>query len=341
MYHALILGLDARMAVYTQLEFGEIAALVAPLELGRLVAVHGVAAGVENTTYFLDFVDDHCDQAVEQYVLTIAETLSQSDLEFIAKLMHDLNGRGLPVPAPRYAGENFSGSQAVLSVRGKPALVVPKIEGVHPRSASSDLCHRVGTLLAELHLTTHTLGYTHESHRSLAWVATTGQTLLPYLTGADRALLNQELAVLLEFVSANKNLPQAIIHGDLFHDNVLIQHGAITAIIDFFSAGTGYLLLDLAIVVNDWCFAHEGTLNMNNYKALIAGYDSARRPQSAEIKCWDQLLRIAALRFWVSRLSEQLIAGPHTPRGRGKDPAPYHRLLLLHRDSPLQWILNI
>ena len=324
------------MAVYTQLEFSEIEALVAPFALGRLVAAHGIAAGVENTTYFLDFAHNHGGKISGQYVLTIAETVSRQDLEFIAMLMRDLNGRGLPVPAPVFAEDKFVGNRAVLSVREKPALLVPKIAGAHPQSASPDLCHRVGALLAELHLATRALGYGHESHRSLRWVTATGKTLLPHLVEAEQILLNRELKDLSEFVSANNKLPQAIIHGDLFRDNVLIQGGTITAIIDFFSAGTGYLLLDLAIVVNDWCFDQQGTLNINNYNQLIDGYCSVRKPQAEEVEGWGRLLRIAALRFWVSRLNEQLISEPHASRGRGKDPAAYRRLVLLHRTSPLQ-----
>lgn len=199
-----------------------------------------------------------------------------------------------------------------------------------------DLCHRVGTLLAELHLTARALGYSHESHRSLSWVTATGHSLLPHVAGAEKALLNQELEGLSSFVSANTSLPQAIIHGDLFRDNVLVKDGSITALIDFFSAGMGYLLLDLAIVVNDWCFDQHGNLNINHYKELINAYCAVRKPKTEEVECWGQLLRIAALRFWVSRLNEQLMAGLYIPRGRGKDPSIYHRLVLSHRDSPLQ-----
>lgn len=320
------------MAVYTQLEFDEIQTLVAPLALGRLVGAKGIAAGVENTTYFLDFAVDHDDKGFSQYVLTIAETLSKKDLEFIAGLMRDLSGHGQPVPMPVPAGDS-----AVLSIREKPALVVPRIAGTHPQSASEDLCRQVGAVLAELHVATLASGNEHESHRSLAWVETTGRTLLPHLKGAEQSLLHQELADLSEFVSTNKKLPQAIIHGDLFRDNVLVDNGRIAAVIDFFSAGTGYLLLDLAIVVNDWCFDLQGLLNTNNYNALADGYRGVRTPQKEEIECWSQLLRIAALRFWISRLAEQLIAGPHMPPGRGKNPTPFRELVLLHRDLSLQW----
>ncbi len=326
------------MAVYTQLELGEIEALVAPLGLGRLIAAHGVAAGVENTTYTLELVGDHGAKSVDKYVLTIAETLSRKDLEFVASLMHDLSVRNLSVPAPVFCGNRFTAHSAVLSIHEKPALLVPKIVGAHPQVITPHLCQQMGAVLAELHSATLTLGYSHESHRSLAWVTATANKLLPQLARTDRVFLERELKDLAEFVSTNKNLPQAIIHGDLFRDNVLIQDGRISAVIDFFSAGRGYLLFDLAIAANDWCFDEQGNLNANNYNELTKTYCMKRELSAQEIECWNQLLRIAALRFWVSRMNEQLIAGPHVPRGRGKDPAPYRRLVLRHRDAPLKLI---
>lgn len=321
------------MAVYTLLEFDEIATLVAPFSLGRLIRAEGIAAGVENTTYFLDFA---CDQVGDgRYVLTVAESLSRTDLEFIATLMHALNARGLPVHSPNFSGSEFNGSRAVLSIRDKPALLVPRIAGEHPPFVTPDLCHRLGGILAKLHLATLEMGDQHESHRSLNWVITTGELLLPHLGKRDAELLNRELIDLKTFVSANTGMPQALIHGDLFRDNVLVEAGRITAVIDFFSAGTGYLLLDLAIAVNDWCFDTRGNLDSNNYRALTAAYSTIRKPTAWEISEWNRLLQIAALRFWVSRMNEQFLAGPHAPSGRGKNPAPYRHLLLRHRQLAL------
>lgn len=321
------------MAVYTQLEFDEIAVLIAPLALGQLTRAQGIAAGVENTTYFLDTERDQ--NSVGQYVLTIAETLSRTDLEFIASLMHELSARGLPTPSPEYSGRVFAAGDAVLSIRGKPALLVPRITGIHPQSVSPALCHRIGETLAKLHLATLDMGGHHESHRSLGWVNATGYTLLPHIEESKRKLLASELEALGEFLTTHEALPQAIIHGDLFRDNVLVEKDQITAFIDFFSAGTGYLLLDLAIAVNDWCFDEYGSLDNGSYHAMTAAYCGIRMPTEEEIQQWGNLLRIAALRFWVSRLNERLMAGPHAPRGRGKDPSPYQHLVLLHRHRSL------
>lgn len=333
MYHAPVFIQGHRMAVYTELEFAEIEALVAPLSLGRLVAAEGIAAGIENTTYFLDFERTTPAYQIEKFVLTIVESLSKPEVEFIARLTTYLHQHGLPVPAPAP-----SASGATLSVRGKPALVIPKISGRHINSASPELCRNLGEVIAKLHLATSAPGFTHESHRSLGWVFKTGSALLPCLGDADQHLLSTELSGLKRFVSTNISLRQITIHGDLFRDNVLIFAQRIVAIIDFFSAGTGYPLLDVAIAANDWCFNAEGVLNLENYRALLTGYSAFNPPHAEEIGHWQEFMRLAALRFWVSRLNEQFIPVSHAPPGRGKNPFPYRELLISHRNTPFEWL---
>lgn len=321
------------MAVYTELEFAEIEALVAPLSLGRLVAAEGIAAGIENTTYFLHFERTAHAYQLEKFVLTIVESLSKYEVEFIAKLTTFLHRHGLPIPAPASGARG-----ATLSIRGKSALVIPKISGRHTTSASPQLCRNLGEVIAKLHLATALSGFTHQSHRSLGWVLKTGSALLPCLGDADQDLLSTELSGLNRFVSTNFSLRQVTIHGDLFRDNVLIDAQRIVAIIDFFSAGLGYPLLDVAIAANDWCFDAEGALNLENYRALLAGYSAVNPPHTEEIGHWQEFMRLAALRFWVSRLNEQLIAVSHAPPGRGKDPSLYRKLVISHRNAPLEWL---
>jgi homoserine kinase type II len=321
------------MAVYTQLSIEEIQTLADRLGIGQLLAAQGVTAGVENTTYFLTTASPPTLlNTSSEYVLTVAETISAEELRFIATLSAMLSEQNLPVPAPLIDESGI----AVFNLAGKPAVVVPKITGTHPQHPTIAQCESIGSELAHLHLVTLTAGLSHESHRSLRWVADTGTRLLNRLDLTNQTLLSEELAFLQMFTSANQDLPQAVIHGDLFRDNALFVRDKLAAIIDFFSAGTGFLLLDLAIVVNDWCRVGEKFLP-EHLRALSAGYAHIRPITASEIEEWPDLLRLAALRFWVSRLAEAHLLDDSRSIERGKNPEEYRDLLIQHRDNPLQW----
>jgi homoserine kinase type II len=319
------------MAVYTVLGLQEIQALVAPLQIGQLLSAKGIAEGVENSNYMLAAKRDG---NIDEYVLTIAESQSHADIVFIVELTTTLARQGLPVPAPLLGRDGT----AILQVQGKPAVLVPKIAGEHPLQPNIDQCREIGRALGRFHQVTLAAGLRHQSLRSLDWVRATAHALSKKLPLAERTFLDAELAGLNRFVVTYSKLPQAIIHGDLFRDNTLFQGDRLGAIIDFFSAGTGFLMFDLAVVVNDWCAAPDGSLDPARTLALLREYNAERSPSDAEMAAWPEFLRIAALRFWVSRMAEALSRSSREEiLGVQKDPQQYRNILSLRTKSPPLW----
>jgi homoserine kinase type II len=227
-------------------------------------------------------------------------------------------------------------------VQGKPAVLIPKIAGAHPLQPNLLQCREIGRALGKFHRVTTATELSHISCRSLDWVAATGARLLQQPSFADRELLSQEMAYLQRFVKAHTGLPQAIIHGDLFRDNTLFLDNRLTAIIDFFSAGQGFLMFDLAVVANDWCVEADGRLDPERLKTLLHSYSEARPPTAEEWTLWPDFLRIAALRFWVSRLAEKSVASTRSQPGTlqpEKDPNQYRKILTLRISSSFSWPL--
>ena len=315
------------MAVYTMLALDEMREALAPFELGQLIRADPVAAGIENTTYFATF--EQSAGRTAEYVLTLGESIASADMEFVAGLTTLLHHHGLPVPAPVTTN---AGTQ-VFYLAHKPALLIPKAAGEPPAAPSVQQCRALGNTLARLHRVLLCQPFDHTSHKSLDWVAATGGRLLPHLSGRPRDLLCSSLARLDAFVSAHEKLPRAVIHGDLFRDNTLFDGESVTAIIDFFSAGAGYLLFDVAVAANDWCAIDEDHFDPRKLEALLDGYCSIRPFTDEERGCWGEMLSIAALRFWVSRLADRIFPVPDRAPRDTKDPAPYQRLLIRH----LQW----
>tara|TARA_Y100000590_G_scaffold9130_1_gene11324 strand:- start:558 stop:1391 length:834 start_codon:yes stop_codon:yes gene_type:complete len=107
--------------------------------------------------------------------------------------------------------------------------------------------------------------------------------------------------------SVPEDLPEGILHGDLFPDNVL-GGGRVEAIIDFEEAWIGPRAFDLvmAFVGFGW---HDGVPMSERWDALLTGYESVRPLKESEKESLPSLhryatLSIAAWRYWKHVMSE-------------------------------------
>ncbi len=79
-------------------------------------------------------------------------------------------------------------------------------------------------------------------------------------------------------------------------------------------------------MLNDWCNDDAGELDAERTRALLQGYQAERRLDAAEIEALPLLLRIAALRFWLSRLYDRTFPQPGEMT-YSKSPDEFRRLL--------------
>ena len=86
-------------------------------------------------------------------------------------------------------------------------------------------------------------------------------------------------------------LPQGVIHGDYFHDNVLWDDDGSPGVIDFYFACDDVLAYDVAIGVNDWCVTPAAALDAARTAAFIEGYESERPLEDLERTMWPVMLR--------------------------------------------------
>ena len=284
------------MSVYTKVEYDELTAWLARYALSPLVELVPVASGIENTNYFVT-------TERERLVLTLYERLPAEDLPFYLNLMAHLVHHGVPAPAPiaDRSGTYFS----VLN--SKPASLVRRLDGSPQLRPEEIHCAQIGRALGQLHIATRTFRTRHANPRGASWRTQAARSVKRFL-GADQvALLNGEMEH--QRKVSTKPLPHGAIHGDLFRDNALFAGDALSGIIDFGFAATDALAYDLAITVNDWCIVDGGALDERRTKALIEAYDAMRPLTDEERDAWPSLLRLAALRFWLSRLYDM-----HLPR---------------------------
>ena len=85
-------------------------------------------------------------------------------------------------------------------------------------------------------------------------------------------------------------------------DNVLFDGDKVSGMIDLYYACTDKYIYDIAIALNDWCIDDMGEIDIGKMKTFINGYDSLRKLEGDEVKALPTHLRLAAFRFWLSRL---------------------------------------
>jgi homoserine kinase type II len=307
------------VSVFTSVSREQLAAWLEAYDLGAPTALVGIAEGVQNTNFFVDTERG-------RHVLTLFENVDPAQLPFYLDLMAHLAAHGIPCPAPRPARNG----QLLERLNGRPAALFSRLTGSSVIQPTPAQCVAVGDALARLHLAA--ADFPAPPHpRGRDWIAATARRLQSLLPAADAALLADEMAAQ---QVPERALPAGVIHADLFRDNVLFvgtgDRVKIGGLLDFYFAGHGEFLFDLAIVANDWCGSEGGELDENRLGPLLAAYHARRPLNAAEREAWPLQLRAAALRFWLSRLEDF-----HCPQAGEsvtvRDPDAFRRILVQRR----------
>lgn len=315
------------MAVYTQVSLELAHTLFKQLNIGTLLSLKGCTGGIENTNYFATTTQG-------EYVLTLFERLSFEQLPYYLNLMLHLAQKGVAVPRPQADSHGC----ILHTLLGKPAAVVNRLAGnsvLHPTELQ---CAETGHALAAMHLAGSDFSMVQSNLRGLAWWNETVPIVLPYLRPAQAQLLTTELQHQNQIatLASYANLPKGPVHADLFRDNAMFEGDRLTGFFDFYFAGNDTWLFDLAVTLNDWAIDWEsGVSNLEKTSRLISAYQKVRPLTPHEHTLLPDVLRAAALRFWISRLwdyylpRQASVLQPH-------DPTHFERILRARIKNPFQ-----
>jgi len=301
------------MSVFTTVTRAQLGTWLQHYTVGTLEGLEGIAAGIENTNYFVT-------TSQGRYVLTLFEKLTARELPFYLELMDHLARHGVPSARPvRNRAGAFLGE-----LNGKPAALVGFLPGKDVASPTPDHCARAGAALAAIHLAGRSYAGRMDNPRGPQWWRSVMPEIRPFLGDGDARLLEDEVRFHTD--DRFRDLPGGAIHADLFRDNVLFEGDRVSGVIDFYFACTGAWLYDVAITVNDWCVAADGGLDEARTAALLGAYAQARPFAPAEGTAWPAMLRAGALRFWVSRLYDFYLPRPGELT-HAKDPGHFRDIL--------------
>ena len=308
------------MAVYTKLEHQEVRQFLKQYNINNFKDYKGITEGVENTNYLIKTSE-------QDYILTIYEKrVDENDLPFFIKLLSYLSENKFPCPKP-IANKN---NEKINRIKNKNAALVTFLNGQSKNKITSEECFEIGKITAQLHEITKKFDINRKNNLSIEnWESIFEKTIKQKID-LDESIIKKTKNYL-NFLKDKwpKNLPQGIIHADLFPDNIFFTNNKVSGIIDFYFACNDFFAYEIAICINSLCFDNNSTFNMTKAKNLIDGYTSIRTLSEDEKKYLPILSMGAAMRFFLTRLYDFY----HTDNKADvkiKDPFEYLKKIEFH-----------
>jgi homoserine kinase type II len=285
------------MGTFRTLSPGEVQTVLSGYGLTGYRGHRVIAAGTINTNFAVDL-----DQA--RFFLRVNEGKALADVAREAAVVEHLAARGLPTPRPlkSRSGEPW------LPWQGLYLSLFPWVPGQVLARAELEPAHarQTGAALARL----HQVGADFIDRRPGRYEP---EEIARRFTAVQAAAQGDpELAAAVEEIGPEldrlqaaraRDLPEGLIHGDLFIDNVLFQEGALMAMLDFEQASWGRLAYDLAVCLLAFGYGRED-FRPEITRALLEGYARARPLTPAERGAFHDELCFAACRFAVTRITD-------------------------------------
>ena len=311
------------MAVFTKLNKEEISDFLKEYSIGTFISSEGIVEGIENTNYKVTTSNNN-------YILTIFEKrVNIEELPFFMNLQRDLVSHGFDCPLPI---ENNNGS-TINNLKNKSAVIMSFLEGKQIQSILPNHCKEVGSMVARFTNITKSSKLIRKNSMNInMWESifmkckNNGNNIYdPYLETIDEELI---------FLKKNwpKDLPEAIIHADLFQDNIFFKKDKISGVIDFYFSCKDFIAYEIALTINAWCFDSENGFQHKNYVSFMEGLNEHTALNDEEIDALNILSRGAALRILVTRLHDKIFH-PEEALVIPKDPKEYLDILKWHQEN--------
>lgn len=250
--------------------------------LGVLKYVKLISKGIESSTFSL-FTE------TESFVLSLFEE-KEHNLKWLKEISHFFVSNGFPLTSIVAVGE-ISNKQAVISSH---------LTGKVKNNWTSDDYESIGFLLGNLHKCASTLPNT-VSTIPFIWQLSSTFFEIQGQIPKEFQRLEQEIYFLEE--EWPSHLPKGLIHGDIWHKNILFMDDTISGLLDFHPSYEPFIL-DLANLI-------KGIPDRNPIfqNALLSGYELAR-PLSFEERDSLDLLVYAKILSTILYLLKKSIHHP-------------------------------
>lgn len=242
-------------------------------------SVKGLQDGTVNSIYRLNF------KKGPTVYLKVDEVANEKRLKQEFRLLNFLKshqsqiGFSLPIPIKQKSGPFFS------KIKNKPVYLLPEVDGHFLKTKDLKTTHiqQVAKALKELHALKVPKSFKkHTWH--LRQLQSLFKRLRPKILKMDKALHEKIKTVLTDLQKQNLKTKPALLHADLFFDNIHWQKNKLTGILDFEYAGLGLKEYDLSLTFLALCWENDvyqtskgnALLNMYYGKNVLSATEKRR-----------------------------------------------------------------
>lgn len=272
------------MAQYTVLNKEDINSIMVQYDVENVTSYKVLSGGSENTNYLVV-------TKTGKYVLTICEQRSAQKTSELVYLLEHL------------ASHDFATSKIIRTANNEPithrnnkaALLKAYIPGQIIEDLSSKILEFLGQELGKLHkievpdYLPNKVSYGKESFKEIELYAN---------NSSFHNWLNEIYKYIMEHISPS--LPKALIHSDIFYNNVIVNDDETSAsIMDFEEASYYYRVFDIGMTIIGLCSEME-MVNLEKVSFLLKGYKREIKLQGSELNSLKAftVYAAAATAFW-------------------------------------------
>ena len=274
------------MALYAQLDRSAVEGLARRFGIGDITAFTVMDGGRENTSYCVE-------TSSARYVLTLWDQKSLQQATNLATLLVYLADRGI-----RTSRVVVPPNEPIVVLHDeKPVMLKRYVDGDITANLTGNLLVQLGEEMARL----HEIPAPSYLPQSFPY----GRSHFPEVTNSNLGhpfidWLSEKMSYLQKRIP--QHLPMALIHGDVFFDNVIVQDDQLMAIIDFEEACHYYRGFDLGMVIVGACRDRKG-ISFEKAGQFIRGYQKETTLQSIERETLKTFAVYAAVAtsFWRFR----------------------------------------
>jgi homoserine kinase type II len=274
------------MALYARLDKTAVEGLARRFGIGDITAFSVMDGGRENTSYCVETNSG-------KYVLTLWDQKSLKDATNLASLLVYLTDHGIRTSTVVVPPKE----PVVVLHDDKPVMLKRYVDGDVTADLAGSILTQLGEEMARLHeapapsYLPQAFPY-GRSHFSEVTNSNLGHNYIEWLSEKHRYLQKR----------IPQHLPMALIHGDVFFDNMIVQDDQLMAIIDFEEACHYYRCFDLGMAVVGACRDSQG-ISFEKAGRFIRAYQNKTTLQLVERESLKAFTVYAAVAtsFWRFR----------------------------------------